>query len=235
MPRSRTRRRRPPRRSPRSIPAPQAWAVSKQKATRRSGTPRAAMASAMSAISVTLVPNPKPLPAEFSRTSVAASGPSSTSPRIRRTASARRRVPAWTDVSRCEPMWTFTKRASNVGATRSSSVSSAAERSARSGSTPARLTRYEAWMASGAMSSVRSRSRKAGSSSGGAASPLPRRRVVGEDLDRGRPDGTGAVGRLDHAARQGQVEAEPAAVWKHRRIVRCARHGPRHAPRASRP
>ena len=47
-------------------------------------------------------------------------------------------------------------------------------------------------------------------------------------------DGHRPVDGLDHAGRQGQVDAEPAAVWKHGRIVRCEHHGPRHRLRPER-
>ena len=39
---------------------------------------------------------------------------------------------------------------------------------------------------------------------------MPRRRVVAEDLDRVRADSVGAVDRLDHAAAEGQVGADPS-------------------------
>ena len=53
---------------------------------------------------------------------------------------------------RCDPMWTFTNRAPNPGAARSSCARTPTERSKKSSDGPARLTRYEAWMATGPMS-----------------------------------------------------------------------------------
>ncbi len=60
---------------PIATPAPQRCAVSRQSPTRPGATPRAAIASRIRASSSTDVPRPSPPPAEFSRTSVAASGP----------------------------------------------------------------------------------------------------------------------------------------------------------------
>ena len=49
----------------------------------------------------------------------------------------------------------------------------------------------------------------------GAATPG--RRVVAEDLERGRADLVGPLDGLDHPAAEGQVGTEPAAVGEHRR------------------
>ena len=73
-------------------------------------------------------------------------------------------------------MWTLTNRAANPGAARRSLARTSTERAKKSSSGPARLTRYEAWIATGWMSSATSRSRKAGPSLGGAAR---RRQAVG--------------------------------------------------------
>ena len=101
------------------------------------------------ASSVTSVPSPNPLPGEFSRTTIAASGPSSTSASVSASPSARRRVPAATPAPRCDPTWTLTNRPRNPGAARRSLARTSTERPKKSSSGPARLTRYEAWMAIG--------------------------------------------------------------------------------------
>ena len=90
--------------------------------------------------------------------------------------SASRAIPAGTPAPRCDPTWTLTNRAANQGAARSSLASRPTDRPKKSSSGPARLTRYEAWMATGRMSSSIRRSRKAGPSAGGAAR---RRQAVG--------------------------------------------------------
>ena len=130
----------------------------------------------MSASSVTLVPSPKPLPALFSSTIIGPSGVRSTSAVTRASPSASRAIPAGTPVPRWEPTWTFTKRAANQGAARRSLASKPTDRPKKCSSGPARLTRYEAWIAVGPMSSSIRRSRKAGPSAGGAAR---RRHAVG--------------------------------------------------------
>ena len=60
---------------PTSMPAPQACAVSRQKPTRSAGTPRRGdRRAAIARQLVDVVPSPPPLPAEFSRTSMAGRG-----------------------------------------------------------------------------------------------------------------------------------------------------------------
>ena len=108
------RRRRPPARE-RSIAGAPGMGRVEAEPDRASAMPRAAIASAMAASSSRSTPSANPPPAEFSSTSRAGSGPSSTSARTRATPSASRAVPAATDVSRCEPMWTFTNRAVERG------------------------------------------------------------------------------------------------------------------------
>ena len=129
--------------------------------------------------------------------------------------SASRSMPAVTPRPRCEPMWTLTNRAPNVGALRSSWASMSIERSKDSGFDPARFTRYEAWIETGAMSSSRSRSRNAASSGGGSARRFQAVGLsvkiciaLGADL-------VGAIDRLDHAGREGQVGTDPSAVGEH--------------------
>ena len=65
------------------------------------------------------------------------------------------------------------------------------------------------------MSCAASRSRNAGSSSGSVGPSPPRGRVVGEHLDRGRPDLGRAVRGLHHAVAEREVGADPPAVREH--------------------
>ncbi len=187
-----------------------------------SGTPRRRGPRRCRRARSRLVPRPKPPPAEFSSTRRAASGPSSTSARMRATPSGQPRDPGFdggvavrADVDVHEArLRTPGPRAGPASSSRDGPLVEV-----RVGL--ARLMRYEAWIATGRMSGRqplaerRELVRRSGP-------PPPRRRVVGEDLDRGRADRVGALDGLRPCRRQGQVGAEPAAVWKHRRIVRCA-------------
>ena len=229
--------RRPPSGVDRSTPAPQAWAVSRQKPTRRSATPRAAIASAMSASSVDASSRGRTRPRPSSRGRAARPrASSSTSARTRATAvreprRARRdrRVAVRPDVDVDEP------RPERRGPPGARCASSSTERSKKSGSGPARLTRYDAWIATGPMSRAASRSRNAGSSAGGSAR---RRQAVGlspKTWSAVAPISWARSTAFDHAGRQRQVGTEASAVGKHGRIVRCGSHGSRPADRASGP
>ena len=142
--------------------------------------------------------------------------------------SARRAMPASTPSPRCEPTWTLTYAAPYARATRSSCARTTTDLSMRPGSGPARLTRYGAWIDSGATPCSARRSRKAGSSPGSVGTAAPGRRVVAEHLDRGRADLGRPVGGPDHAGAEGEVGAEPPTVRKHR--PKSSRGTPRPAP-----
>ena len=112
-------------------------------------------------------------------------------------------------------MWTLTKRAPNAGAWRSSWASRSIDRSNDVGFDPARFTRYEAWIETGAMSNSTQALAERRQFGGWLGAALPGRRVVGEDLHRARPDLVGAVDRLDHAGREGQVRTDSSAIGEH--------------------
>ena len=185
--------------------------------TRSSGTPRAAMASAMSASSSTVVPIPNPPPAEFSSTSTAASGPPFVSAITRATPSAIRSVPAATPAPRCDPVWTLTNLAANPGALRRSFVRTPIDRSKKSSSGPARLTRYAAVNCDRADSVLAEPLPERGLLPGRIRPAPPGGRVVAEDLDRVRADLLCPVDGPDHSGAERQVGAESTAVGEHGR------------------
>ena len=152
--------------------------------------PAPASASAIAASSSRSTPRPNPPPAEFSSTNRTDPAPSSASARTR--ARARRpagRCPSATEVSRCEPMWTFRKRAVEPGRrpqVAGQDLDGPARRSHGSG--PARLTRYEAWIATGPMPQLGEPLAEGRRSAGGSGR---RRQAVGlspKTWMRGRPD-----------------------------------------------
>ena len=156
--------------SERSWPAPQAWAVSRQNATRprcdaggvkgvRDGAelgdvdpePEAAAGRVLERdrrrrTAVRDRPAPAPRPRLRRRAARRARRSASSARRI---AVATRSMPRPTPSPPCDPMWTFTSAAPKRRAVRSSVASIATDRSWYAGSLPARLTRYEAWIASG--------------------------------------------------------------------------------------
>ena len=217
--------------SARSIPAAQACAVSRQNPTRSARRCRA--------------PRPprrcrparrRPCPG---RTRSRASsrgrpsrrpGPSSTSARTRASPSASRSVPAShagaavrADVDVDEPAQRTRARLAGRW------PAPPTERPKKSSSGPARLTRYEAWTATGRMSSSASRARKAGCSVGGSAR---RRQAVGLSTkiwSAPAPISCARSTALTMPSPEGQVGAEASSIGKHPRMVReawtCRRHG----------
>ena len=160
----------------RSYPAPQAWATSRQKPTRSSPMPRAAIASARAASCSTVVPSPNPPPEEFSRTIIGVSAVClhlGERPRhavgeaidARLDAGPTMRPDVHVDVACPE-----------ARPVRSSWARISTERSQNVGSGPARFTRYAAWIATGSIPYAASRLRNSGSSFGGA---VRRRHAVG--------------------------------------------------------
>src|SRR6476646_6486622 len=162
-----------------SIPAPQRWAVSRQKATRSRISGTSPAARAIAAHSATFTPIPQPPPDELSTATieagprpgpaVAASSFASAASNARAIPSTRRAIPVSTPLPPCDPAWTFTIRAPKRRADSSSDASSSIERSRRTSSAPARLIRYEAWTTSGAMSRPSRTSRNAAISGEGSA------------------------------------------------------------------
>ena len=106
-------------------------------------------------------PSPKPPPAPFSSTSTTP-GAASSEDRRRRAGRRARRDPGRRAVAPVRPDVQVEEPRPVRWATRSSLASTSTERRARSGSGPARFTRYGAWIASGAMPCSASRSRNAG-------------------------------------------------------------------------
>ena len=221
--------------SDRSIPAPQAWAVSRQNPVRASSMPRAASASAMAVSSSRSTPRVDPPPAEFSSTRRTDPGPPSTSARTRATPSASRPTPSATEVSRCEPMWTFRNAASN--ARRRPQVVGQDLDGALVGHR----------LRAGEVDQVRGVDRDRADPPvgeplaegrrvlGRLRATAPGGGVVAEDLDGGRADRGRPLDGCREPGRHGQVGTESSTVWQHRRIVRCRHHAPRRRPARAAP
>ena len=197
---------------------PQVRGVEAEREARSAARRRRARSASISASSSIVVPMPNPPPEPFSSTiamSPAAIGSSPSSARARAATmpAVSRSRPASTPSPRCDPMWTLTNEAPYARPTRSSLASTRPTARGTAASGPARLMRYGAWMAIGAMSACGERLAERGSSSGSVGRRRHDGRVVGEHLDRRGADLDRAVRGLDHARAEWQVHADPARPW----------------------
>ena len=151
------------------MPAPQACAASRQNATSPRPMPWAAIASAIARELVERGPEAATAAGgvlEHERGGrVSASRRRAQAPGQRehraRCPTTSRATPTSTPVPRCDPIWTLTNRAPNAGAPASSRREHRRPSDRRSSRPdPGRLTRYDAWIAIGRMSSVGRRGRE---------------------------------------------------------------------------
>ena len=191
----------------------------------RDGRPRAAAASAIAASSATSTPSPNPLPGEFSSTTIAASGPSSTSASDERQAigqpfrAGRHAGPAVrSDVDVDEPTGEARRRTQVAGEDRHG----AAEEVLLGAGQVDQVGGVDGDRPDVVLRQARAERRQLRRR---LLATAPRRRVVDEDLERSGADLVGAVDGLDHAVAERQVGAEPSAIGKH----------PRHRTTRSRP
>ena len=213
---------RPPRRRPRPCPPGSRRPTGARRRGRTRTAPAVhappARAASIAASSSTVVPSPMPTPDPFSTTRTTSGCLTAGRRRAPPQApSAKARRPASTPVAAVRAR----RGRSGTGhpTPRRPAARGRAGRSSRSRSSPAgpaRLTRYGAWITSGAMPWAASRSRNAGRSRGRLGPAAPRGRVVREHLEGGRADLRRAIGGLDHAVAQRQVGPEPPTVGKHR-------------------
>ena len=131
--------------------------------------------------------------------------------------SARRSAPAATPAPRCDPMWTLKNRRGE------------ARRRAQVMGEDRHRAPEERLLGAGEVDQVRGMDRdrpdvvldearaERRQLRGGSVASTPGRRVVGEDLERVGADLVGSVDRLDHAAAEREVGAEPSTSGKHPR------------------
>ena len=209
--------------SPRSMPAPQAWAVSRQKPSRWRGTPaRVGGVGDGGQLLDVRAQAPAATGRVLEHEHRARRGRRRPRRGVRRMPSATRATPASTPVPRWDPMWTLTKRAPNDGRAAQLAGEDVDGRG-EEGPGPARPgctgTRH-GWRPA-AMPCTPSRSTKASQLDRRLGPATPRRRVVGPDLERVGADLVRRGRRPDHARGQRQVGAERRWSGGIRGIVRC--------------